>query len=126
MASRLGTERVMTVPASVDALLDLSMGAMADDPAKQRRCLFLAVLAPGALARSDMLQDLWDEVRRGGVGSVRGAILYYSHHLLFVEARLHKQVKACVDLPPLFLLIYRECFVWTLIPRIIVYLDTWL
>lgn len=24
--------------------------------------------------------------------------------------------------PPLFLLMYRECFVWTLIPRIMVYL----
>eukprot|EP00903_Cladosiphon_okamuranus_P012113 g11365.t2 len=61
MTTRLGTDRVMTVPARVDALLDLSMGAMADDPAKQTRCLFLAVLAPGTLARSDMLQDLWDE-----------------------------------------------------------------
>lgn len=100
MTTRLGNDRIMTVPARVDAVLDVSLGAMADDPAKRKRCLFLAVLAQGTTAPSDMLQDLWDEVRRGGVGSVRGAILYYSHRLLFVEARLHKQVKACVDLPP--------------------------
>ncbi|CAM9795660.1 unnamed protein product, partial [Hapterophycus canaliculatus] len=61
MTTRLGTDRVMIVPARVDALLDLSMGAMADNPAMRKRCLFLAVLAPGTLARSDMLQDLWDE-----------------------------------------------------------------
>ncbi|CAN0342697.1 unnamed protein product, partial [Ectocarpus sp. 12 AP-2014] len=34
---------------------------MADDPAKRKRCVFLAVLAPGILAPSDMLEDLWNE-----------------------------------------------------------------
>lgn len=92
----------MTVPERVDAVLEVSLGAMADDPAKRKRCLFLAVLAPGTLARSDMLQDLWGEVRRGGVGSVRAAILYYSHHLFFVEALLHKRVKACIVMAPNF------------------------
>lgn len=126
MTSRLGTNRVMTVPAGVDAFLNLSIGAMAGDPVKQKRCLFIAVLASGTLARFDVLQDLWDEVRRRGVGSVRGAILFFFHHLFFVEALFHKRVKACIVMPPpLFLLIYRECFVWILIPRIMVNLDTW-
>ncbi|CAM9583355.1 unnamed protein product [Ectocarpus sp. 8 AP-2014] len=61
MTTRLGNDRIMTVPKRVDAFLELSLGAMADDPAKQKRCLFLAVLAPGTLAPSDMLEDLWDE-----------------------------------------------------------------
>ena len=107
MTTRLGTDRVMTVPVRVDVLVDLSMDAMADDPAKQMRCLFLAVLAPGTLARSDMLQALWDEVRRGGVGSVSGvisrtgAILCFSHHLFLVEALLHKRVQACIGMAPI-------------------------
>eukprot|EP00903_Cladosiphon_okamuranus_P011926 g11202.t1 len=41
--------------------IPMSLGAMADDPAKRKRCLFLAVLAPGTLAPFDMLEDLWDE-----------------------------------------------------------------
>ncbi|CAN0478740.1 unnamed protein product, partial [Ectocarpus sp. 12 AP-2014] len=51
----------MTVPERVDAVLEVSLAATADDPAKHQRCLFLAVLAPGTLAPSDMLEDLWDE-----------------------------------------------------------------
>ncbi|CAN0558015.1 unnamed protein product, partial [Ectocarpus sp. 12 AP-2014] len=61
MTTRLGTDRIMTVPKGVDAVLDVSLGAMADDPARQKRCLYLAVLAPGTLAPCDMLEDLWDE-----------------------------------------------------------------
>ncbi|CAN0481649.1 unnamed protein product, partial [Ectocarpus sp. 12 AP-2014] len=61
MTTRLGTDRMMTVPKRVDAVLEVSLGAMADDPARQKRCLYLAVLAPGTLAPCDMLEDLWDE-----------------------------------------------------------------
>eukprot|EP00903_Cladosiphon_okamuranus_P007060 g6863.t1 len=61
MTTRLGNDRIMTVPERVDAVLEVSLGAMADDPAKRKRCLFLAVLAPGTLAPFDMLEDLWDE-----------------------------------------------------------------
>ncbi|CAN0491664.1 unnamed protein product, partial [Ectocarpus sp. 12 AP-2014] len=61
MTTRLGTDRIMTVPKRVDAVLEVSLGTMADDPAKQEICLYLAVLAPGTLAPSDMLEDLWDE-----------------------------------------------------------------
>ncbi|CAM9750163.1 unnamed protein product, partial [Ectocarpus fasciculatus] len=61
MTTRLGNDRIMTVPKRVDAVLEVSLGAMADDPAKQKRCLFLAVIAPGTLAPSDLLETLWDE-----------------------------------------------------------------
>ncbi|CAN0383460.1 unnamed protein product [Ectocarpus sp. 12 AP-2014] len=61
MSTRVGNDRIMTVPERVDAVLEVSLGAMADDPAKHQRCLFLAVLAPGTLAPSDMLEYLWDE-----------------------------------------------------------------
>lgn len=67
LTTRLGTDRIMIVPERVDAVLEVSLCAMADDPDKRKRCLFLAVLAPGTLAPSDMLQDLWNEVRRRGV-----------------------------------------------------------
>lgn len=52
----------MVVPERLDAVLEVSLGVMANDPAKRKRCLFLGVLAPGAMAPSDMLEDLWDEV----------------------------------------------------------------
>ncbi|CAN0409766.1 unnamed protein product [Ectocarpus sp. 12 AP-2014] len=61
MTTRLGNDRIITVPERVDAVLEVSLGAMADDPAKQKRCLFLAVLAPGTSASSEMLEYLWDE-----------------------------------------------------------------
>lgn len=63
LAKRMGTDRVMTVAHRVDAVLEVSLSAMADDPGKRKRCVFLAVLAPGTLAPLDMLEDLWDEVR---------------------------------------------------------------
>lgn len=63
LAKRMGTDRVMTVAHRVDAVLEVSLSAMADDPGKRNRCVFLAVLAPGTLAPLDMLADLWDEVR---------------------------------------------------------------
>ncbi|CAN0387382.1 unnamed protein product, partial [Ectocarpus sp. 13 AM-2016] len=40
MSTRVGNDRIMTVPERVDAVLEVSLGAMADDPAKQKRCLF--------------------------------------------------------------------------------------
>ncbi|CAM9128742.1 unnamed protein product [Ectocarpus sp. 12 AP-2014] len=61
MTTRLGTDRIMTVPERIDDVLEMSLGAMADDPAKRKRCLFLGVLAPRAMAPSDMLAQLWDE-----------------------------------------------------------------
>lgn len=63
LTARIGTDRMMTVVERVHAILETSLAAMADDPAKRRRCLFLAVLAPGSLATHDMLEDLWNEVR---------------------------------------------------------------
>ncbi|CAB1113778.1 unnamed protein product [Ectocarpus sp. CCAP 1310/34] len=63
-----GNDRIMTVPKRVDAVLEVSLGAMAEDPAKQRRCLFLA--APGAaktfarqLVDQSMLQPAGDALR---------------------------------------------------------------
>lgn len=52
----------MAVQARVHAVLEVSFGAMADDPNKMERCKYLAVLAPGILASPDMLEQLWDEV----------------------------------------------------------------
>lgn len=69
LARGLGTDRTRTVETRMHAVLDMSFGAMADDPGKQERCVFLSVLAPGACAYSEMLEDLWDEVGQEGVGS---------------------------------------------------------
>lgn len=108
MTSRLGTDRVMTVPERVDAVLEVSLGVMADDPAKRKRCLFLAVLAPGTLAPSDMLEDLWNEVRGGDVGSVRGvnprtgALFHDTHQFLFCRSTLAQAGKGLYQLRPHF------------------------
>ena len=101
MTTRLGTDRIMTVPKRVDAVLEVSWGAMADDPAKQKRCLFLAVLAPGTLAPSDMLEDLWDEVRRGGVRGAKGSSelacgIYLHPQFCFVDTLVDRRAKACL------------------------------
>ncbi|CAM9854589.1 unnamed protein product, partial [Ectocarpus fasciculatus] len=61
MTLGLGNARIMAVQNLVDAVLEVSLGAMADNQEKQKRCLFLGVLAPGTLAPSDMLEELWDE-----------------------------------------------------------------
>ena len=47
------------------AVLEASFSAMAHDPRKQKRCTFLAILAPGVVAPLDMLEHLWEEVRGG-------------------------------------------------------------
>lgn len=111
MARRLGTDRITTVQDLVDAVLEVSLDAMADDPAKRNRCLFLAVLAPGTLATSEMLEGLWDEVRRGGVEGAKapppraGAFLHERFYLLMhlcISKRRHTFVqrtdRLCVDI----------------------------
>ena len=67
LARKIGdNDCTKSVETRTTAVLEVSFSAMADDPRKQERCTFLAILAPGVIVPLDMLEHLWDEVRGGG------------------------------------------------------------